>query len=459
MESNATFTDNLKTSIKTKFGYASAEIGTTLSFYMISSYLTIFYTDAVGLAPAVISGLMLTVRIIEALIAPIAGGIIDQTNSKYGKCRPWLLWGLPFLAAFSILTFYSFDLSNILKIIFAYLSYIGLVIAFSFVDTAKSALVNTITIDSQERVVLNSWRATGANITNVILAGVTMPLILFFGNNATAYSYTNLIYTAISIPALLLAFYTCKETVLTSSSHGGKISIKDSLLSSAKNKQLLSLMLYNVLTLTGIFSRLGVMTYYYIYSVGRPELVGGILMTFQIGQLLPPFIVPKLTEKFGKKATFFIANIGQSLSLLLMYFSGYDQITLIFVGSFLLGFFMMNSLTTFGATSDCIEYSYYKFGTRAPGAAVGAITLSVKTGLALGGSIGIFLIGIAGYSAGVEMTMDLRNNINLVANVFPIVMFVLGLFALIPFNLSNKRVAEIQKHNEETDKALQDSHQ
>lgn len=91
MESNATFTDNLKTSIKTKFGYASAEIGTTLSFYMISSYLTIFYTDAVGLAPAVISGLMLTVRIIEALIAPIAGGIIDQTNSKYGKCRPWLL--------------------------------------------------------------------------------------------------------------------------------------------------------------------------------------------------------------------------------------------------------------------------------------------------------------------------------------------------------------------------------
>ena len=451
METNSTFSENLKTSIKTKFGYASAEIGTTLSFYMISSYLTIFYTDAVGLAPVIVSGLMLTVRILEAIMAPVIGGLIDQTNSKWGKCRPWLLWGAPFLAAFSILTFSSFDLSNLFKIIFAYISYIGLVIAFSFVDTAKSALVNTITIDSQERVVLNSWRATGANVTNVILAGITMPLILFFGNNASGYSYTNIIYTLLSVPALLFAFYTCKETVGTGETHGEKIKLRDSLQSSIKNKQLLSLMLYNILTLTGIFSRLGVMTYYYIYSVGRPDLMGGILMGFQIGQLLPPFVVPKLVEKFGKKKTFVIANIGQAVSLLFMYISGYDNIYPIFIGSFLLGFFMMNALVTYGATSDCIEYGYFKFGKRTPGAAVGAVTLSVKTGLALGGSVGIFLIGLVGYRSGVNMTMELRNNINLVANVFPAVMFLIGLLALIPYKLSNEEVEKIQKHNEKLD--------
>ena len=58
-----------------RFGYAAAEIGTTLSFYMISSYLAIFYTDCVGLSPMIVSGLMLVVRIIEAVAAPITGGI------------------------------------------------------------------------------------------------------------------------------------------------------------------------------------------------------------------------------------------------------------------------------------------------------------------------------------------------------------------------------------------------
>ena len=191
-----------------RFGYAAAEIGTTLSFYMISSYLAIFYTDCVGLSPMIVSGLMLVVRIIEAVAAPITGGIIDKTSSRWGKCRPWLLWGLPFLALFSILTFSSFNLGTTGDTIYAYVTYIGLVIAFSFVDTAKSALVNTITIDAQERVVLNSWRSTGANIANLALAGVTMPLILFFGNGAKGYWTTCLIFTVLSIPVILLSFAT-----------------------------------------------------------------------------------------------------------------------------------------------------------------------------------------------------------------------------------------------------------
>lgn len=454
MELKSAVSAPTKTSLKTKFGYASAEVGTTLSFYMISSYLTIFYTDGVGLAPVIVSGLMLTVRILEAISAPIVGGIIDRTESKWGQCRPWLLWGLPFLVLFSIMTFSSFDLGNTGKVIFAYITYIGLVLAFSIVDTAKSALVNTITTDAQERVIFNSWRATGANIINVILAGVTMPLILFFGNNANAYSYTNIIYSIISIPALVFAFNSCKETVAISSG-GPKVTIKESLLSSVKNKQLLSLMLYNVFTLTAIFSRLSVMAFYYIYSVGRPELVGAILMGFQLAQLLPPFVVPKLIGRFGKKGTFFIANIGQALSALFLYFAGFENITLIFIGTFFLGFFMMNALTTYGATSDCIEYGYYKNGKRSPGAAVGAVTLSVKVGLAIGGSIGVLMIGLAGYSSGVEMTMDIRNNISLVANVFPAVLFLLSLVALIPYNLSNRKVAEIQAANEKKDLGIE----
>lgn len=440
---------------KPRFGYAALEIGTTLSFYMISTYLAFYYTDCVGLSPIIVSGLMLVVRIIEAVAGPTTGGIIDRTVSKWGKCRPWLLWALPFLAIFSILTFSMFEIGDLGKTVYAYITYIGLVLAYAFMDTAKGALVNMITIDAQERVVLNSWRSVGGNIANLSLAAVTMPLILLFGNDASAYWMTNIIFTIISVPIILFSFAMCKETVVATTSAGGKQpSMLESLLAAFKNPQLLCLMAYNILTLTGTFSRLGTQAYYYNYTLGRPDLMGSILFVFQLAQLIPPFIVPKIVELVGKRNGFFIANTGQLVGVVLLYIAGFSNIPLVYIGTFLLGFFMMNSLITYSATSDCIEYGYYRNGQRTPGTTVGAVTLSVKIGLAIGGSVGVLLVGLGGYAQGVEMTDAIRTNISLAVNIFPAVMFALGMAALIPYSLSNKRVAEIQKANAAKDAEL-----
>ena len=176
----------VKSKYLARFGYMSAEMGTTFSFYMISSFLSVFYTDAVGLTPMVVSTLMLVVRVIDAVAAPIMGGIIDGTRSKYGRARPWLLWGLPFLVLLSILTFSDFDFSGVGKVMYAYITYIGLEFAYTLIDTSKAALVNTITADGDERVILNSWRSAGAAVINIVLSAITMPIILFLGNDSGA---------------------------------------------------------------------------------------------------------------------------------------------------------------------------------------------------------------------------------------------------------------------------------
>lgn len=436
-----------KTSVLTKIAYASGEMGSQLSFYMISTYLTLFYTDAVGLAPVIVSGLMLAVRIFEAISAPIIGGVIDRTNSKLGKCRPWIIRSLPLLVIFSILTFSNFNIGSGLKVVYAGVTYIGLALLYSLMTGATQTMANTLTPDSQERAVLNSWKNASGSFAGIILAGITMNLIIALGNDSSAYFYTNLIYALVSIPLFLMTFFFCKEDPTLSTSSGLKVSMIESLTSAVHNSQLLSLMLYNVLTLTATFSRLGVMAYYYIYTVGRPDLMGMILMGFQIGQLIPPFIVPFMVKKWGKKPIFFIANLGQAASLLALHFFGQVGLPVVFVASFTLGFFMMNGLTTFNATSDCIEYEFYKTGKLSPGSIVGAVTLSVKIGLAIGGSIGIFLIGLTGYGANVEITPAMQNGISLVVNIFPAVLFAVALLALVPYKLTNKRVAEIQAAN------------
>lgn len=441
-------------SYATRFGYAAAEMGTTLSFYMISNYLSLYYLNGVGLPNAAVSGIIFVVRIIEALAAPIIGSVIDRTSTKYGQCRPWILWGTPALILFSILTFTTFDLGETGKLVYAFVSYVGLVIAFSFVDTAKSALVNNITADAQDRVTLNGWRQAFGNVMNTVLAAVTMPLILFFGNTPQAYTITTAIYAVCAVPLLLYAFFSCKETVKPVRQEGKKTSIFKNLANAFSNHQLACVIIYTLISCTAIFYRLGIMVYYYNYAWGRPELTGAVLAAFQVAQILPPFVAPFLLRYSGKRFGFAVATFGMVGSLLLLYFAGFDSIPLVFIGTFLLGFFSMGGFIGFCAVSDCIEYGYNTTGVRNPGSCVGAMTFGVKVALALGGSLGVLAIGTTGFVPNVDPTMAVRNNISFVVNIVPAIIMLVALLALIPYKLNNKEVARIQKENAAKDAEL-----
>ena len=453
--------DDMAAAVSTKakylarFGYMSTEMGGTFSFYMISSFLSVFYTDAVGLTPMVVSTLMLVVRIIDAVVAPIMGGIIDGTRSKWGRARPWLLWGLPFLVLLSILTFSNFDFSGAGKVMYAYVTYIGLEFAFMMVDTAKGTLVNTITADGQERVILNSWRQVGASIVNIVLSAVTMPVILLLGNDSGAYQITNVIYGLISIPLILCGFFFCKETVSDVSVSGERIKFSESMSSLLKNPMLVFLMISSILGVAASLSRLGTQVYYYQYSLQRPDMAGSIMAAYQIGQLVVPFFVPKLIQIAGKKMSMIVANLLDGATLLILFLLGPDANPMVVtVGSFFVGFFAMSSLISFSATSDCIEYGYFRNGRRTPGATVGAMTMGIKLGMAIGGSLGVFLLGAFGYQQGVDVTYEMRESINFVVNAVPAILMVLSVLPLVPYQLTNKRMEEINARNAEADARL-----
>ena len=435
-----------------RIGYMSTEMGTTFSFYMISSFLSVFYTDAVGLTPMVVSTLMLVVRVIDAVVAPVLGGIIDGTRSKWGRCRPWLLWGLPFLVLLSILTFSDFNFSGAGKVMYAYITYIGLELAFMLVDTSKAALVNTITADGQERVVLNSWRSAGGSIINIVLSAVTMPIILFLGNDSGAYQITNVIYIIVCIPLILAGFFLCKETVVDATTRGEKVKFSESMASLVKNPMLLLLVVSSVLGTAASLSRIGTQVYYYQHSLQRADLAGTIMVAYQVGQFLVPFVVPTALRFLGKKMGMIVANALDGVALLVLFLMGPNANPIaVIVCTFFVGFFAMSALMSFSATSDCIEYGYFRNGKRTPGASVGVMTMSVKLGLALGGWLGLFLLGVFGYQQGVEVTEGMRESINFVVNAVPAILTFLSVLPMIPYSLTNKRMQEINAANAETD--------
>ena len=186
-----------KSNPKLALCYSFGEVGSQLSWYMVNNYLTLFYTDVVGLAASAISLIMLIARVWDAVNDPMMGMICDRTQTKWGKFRPYLMFAPPFLAIFNILTFTVFPLQGGVKVLVCLLCYIGTGMLYTICTTGYACLVNVVAKDSQVRMNLATARGIGSSVIGIILSAVAMPMILFFSKSdaptAKGYFWTTVI--------------------------------------------------------------------------------------------------------------------------------------------------------------------------------------------------------------------------------------------------------------------------
>lgn len=156
-------------SVWNKLGYGMGEAGSQFIWSRISSYLTLYYTDVVGLLPAGISFIMLIARIWDAVNDPMFGAIAENTNSKMGRYRPYILFGAPILAVLNCLTFLNLDLSSTGKILWCAITYIGCGMAYTAVNISVGCLANSMTADNRQRVSLNAFRGIMGGIVSYTL--------------------------------------------------------------------------------------------------------------------------------------------------------------------------------------------------------------------------------------------------------------------------------------------------
>lgn len=161
--------------------YGFTDAGGNFAFSMVSSYLTVFYTDVVGLTPAVISIIMLIARIWDGVNDPMMGIICEKTQSKWGRYRPYLLFGAPILGLCTVLAFTCPGWTGPTQVLYCAITYILAGMAYTVTGIASQALANVITRDNQERMILISFRGAISSIATLITSAATMPMILKFG--------------------------------------------------------------------------------------------------------------------------------------------------------------------------------------------------------------------------------------------------------------------------------------
>lgn len=164
-----------------RIGFGSGDLAQNLIYQTICMYLLFFYTDIYGLKPGHAATMFLVVRLVDVLWDPLVGTYVDKHNPKLGKYRSYLvLAGIP-LTALAILCFWDgfADSDYTQKLIYAYVTYVGLSMLYTLINVPYGALNSSLTRDTNEITILTSVRMFMANVGGLaVSAGI--PLLVSF---------------------------------------------------------------------------------------------------------------------------------------------------------------------------------------------------------------------------------------------------------------------------------------
>lgn len=437
--------------------YGLGDVASQFVWTFVGSYLTVFYTDIVGLAPAVISAIMLIARIWDAVNDPMMGSIAERTHSKWGRFRPYIAFGCPILAVFGILTFTAPFGNGSAGVIWAAVTYIIAGMLYTMVNIPYSSLAAVMTTDSNERNLLNSFRSAGMFVGMLIVNFTASYLMLAFSNGAevaTGHGYfmTAVIFSVVSVPLFLIVFKMSREVVKPTGVQQ-KFSAKDTIKNLVTNKYLMLISAIMLFQMTGYMGRIAVTAYYVIYNMGSFTLIGTVMVVPSIAGIISSLIAPMISKKIGKRNTLIAGLVIDGLALIMVYLTPYDNVAMILIAHFIYGMGGFAAPIMLSMVADSVDYYDLKKGVRTDGTAYATYGLASKLGNAIGGAAGVLLLASFGYVANQQQTPQAQTGINIVVNLIPAILYFIGAIITLFWKMSDKDADEIrekiQKRNEE----------
>jgi len=421
-------------------GYASGDAANNLAFSMTSLFLLLYYTDVVGISAAVVGTMFLLVRFWDAVADLFAGRLVDKAQTRWGKFRPFILFGALPLLLLSVATFsVPSGLSLTGKHVYMYVTYALLGLAYSLVNIPYGSLAAAMTQVPTERAKLATWRIYGSNLTILMLAFVVAPQIKGSSNLQRSLTITTLVFVVVGAALYLFTFLTAKEQVQRDFPN---VSLRQSFATMRTNRPLIMLCVSGLMFLTGMIAASTVGAFYARDVLGNANLFIWMTLLQTVGTFAIALFVPQIVRTLGKKkgylllgAVAIVAGIGIALA-------PPSTPAVAFFFFFLLGIGIGGVNTLMWALeADTVEYGEWKTGVRTEGTTYAMFSFTRKLGQAFGGAAAAYTIGLGGYIAGkgVVQTESAKNAIKVAAGAVP-AGFILLAVALMFFYPLTERV-------------------
>lgn len=391
-----------------KLGYGLGDAGGTVITGLIANFLTFFYTDIFGLTPAVVGILFMVLRIFDAITDPIMGVIADRTQSRFGRFRPWQLWVALPIGLVGILTFTVPDLSDNLKIVYAFVTYLLLSVCYTAINVPYCALINAMTRDHREVISCQSWRFVLTGATGVLVS-VGLPWFVGLFNRdqqALGYQYGVAILCLIAVVMFLGCFAAVRERAPVMPLNS--LSLKEHVQGLKKNDQLLLMLLMSFLLITIFNTRGGAYLYFINYVLkGDSAYTSVFFAMVTTGLVIGPVIVNYLTRVVDSKTLYLHVNLLLALCSVTMFFipaSATNQqlwLGVILIYSILLGFTLPLHFSLMAFADD---YGQWKTGIRCSGLNFAFNLFSIKLAWASSAVIISSVLVWVSYQPGLHQT-------------------------------------------------------
>lgn len=440
--------DKLK--LKEKISYGMGDLASNLMWGVISSFLLYFYTD-VALIPVAATGtIFLVSRILDAFIDPVIGGIVDKTNSKMGRTKPFIMFGIIPFCIFLIISFTTISGSDTIKIIYAYVTYIITGIIYSVVNIPYGALMSLMTRDTNEKSQLSSFRMGGMAVGNILVTACTMPLVGFFGqgNQQKGFLYTTILLAVIGIICFMFIIKNCKERYVEAPAIAKESTSVITIYKNAvKNGPWVATIIFAVLMFVKIGVTVSITIYFCLTVLKNPAMISILLPSSYVAMIFTSFITPAFLKKFAHRQGNIIALCIYIFGLAIMPFFVGNQV--LFVGIYFVAnlFGNINNGSVFGMVADSVDYNEWKFGKRTEGTLYGGYSFATKVGMAIGGALVGYVLAFVGYNPQ-NITDTTASYINVLYYLLPILCSVLQIITVSFYQLDKRHPHIVKELNE-----------
>jgi glucuronide carrier protein len=423
-------------------GYGAGDAANNLTFAMTSMFLLLYYTDVVGLAATTVGTLFLVVRVFDGFADLFAGQVIDRTNTRWGRFRPYLLFAAIPLLVLNVAVFTVPDLGASGTLVYAYATYMLFGLAYSLVNIPYGSLATAMTQDAVERSRLATFRVVGSNIAILVLAVVVSPQIEDAGDLQRSLTITTIGFAVIGTGLYLWTFLTSRERVTPNTQTP---TLRETFVSVKENKALLVLCGSSVVFLVGWFSLQTVTVYYARDVLNNTDYYIVLTVVQTAGVFAAALLVPWLVARLGKKRVYQTLGAIAALSGIAVAFApeSVPAIAVVAFAFFGIGLGGVNTVS-FALQADTVEYGEWKTGSRTEGATYSIFSFTRKVGQAVGAAAASYTIGLGGYVSGASSQPDSAvTAIKTAAGVVPAAFILAAIVAMSAYPLTEEKFREI----------------
>lgn len=428
----------VKLTTKEKIAYGLGDTGSNIVFQVVINFMMFFYTDVFGITAAAAGTLMLVVRAFDAITDPLMGAIADRTKSRWGRYRPYLLWmAIPY-GLLAVIAFTTPDTTESNKLIYAYITYALMMVAYTAINIPYSALGGILTSDIRERASVQSWRFAMAKAGGLIIAVLTLPLVAFFGNgdDQLGFSLAMVVLSVIAIICFVACFAYTRERMTHSSE---PVPVKKDIGAVLHNDQWWVVALITFVLLATVAMRGGVMPYYVSYYLQTESLVGTFVTVSMIGGIFGAFMANWGSKIMCKVKLMKLACVGIALTNIILYFVPQDLMYVALTITLLTQFFHMILIPIlFSAIPDTVDYCEHKSGYGPMAMSFSGHLLSLKFGIAIGGALTGWILAGYGYQPNIQQSESALDGIRIIFAASPAIGALICLALLYFYKLDDK---------------------